>query len=748
MKKRFVKKKMLYSLLIPYLLAGIFVTAFFGYKYNASVKEIKNSYFEENEAVLGKLNRELDYLISDIENLIVEVELDNQLLKPLAISEGKRSGSENYSIAMALIRLRNIKKYNHLIEDLLLYYRKGNFFLNTLSIRDEQGIYKDYSSNQTVGFEQWKGALTPVYPQGRLVTAGESIFYIVTVPFNEQIESCNVIVKIDSDGFSELMNDYNLVNENAVYLFDSHMTQVASNIIGKALPLSEDDVKAAFQNAVSGSRLELNRTTYHISGAQSDKTGLNYLLLTKAEILDTQIRYITLLYTGGGILIALLLFLGIYGVAVNYRHIQSIIERLMKNNEKECEKNYSEFDYINNALNALEEKMQGQEREVLDNCIRKAIYGLLDEEDSGCVHLFKHQEQLCYGQSMIAVFENCSEHEREAKEVNLDLFIIDNVFRDIFEQNVQSWGVAVYRWEILVLNWCNEGGIEAEYVQNGLRSARKFLEERLELPYTVGVSEPVCGIKEFPRGYREAVEAVEEKQVLGEKQVICYGKIKDGGHHFEYTGEMEKRFKNYIRLGDYEKAREQIENIYNEAFRQNPISPEGGKLLLLNLIKTVNEISKERNDPRQVDAAAVLKKKYTAHSMKNEILEVVEYLCAQSMETVDSAETRIDQIRQYVAAHYENVDLNVSMIAEAFHLNPSYLSRFFKEETGENLLNYINHFRVEKVKELLRCTDETITVTAGKTGFLNAAALSRTFKKMEGITPGQYKAIHQAEGKL
>lgn len=748
MKKRFVKKKMLYSLLIPYLLAGIFVTAFFGYKYNASVKELKNSYFEENEAVLGKLNRELDYLISDIENLIVEVELDNQLLKPLAISEGKRSGNENYSIAMALMRLRNIKKYNHLIEDLLLYYRKGNFFLNTLSIRDEQGIYNDYSSNQTVGFEQWKGALTPVYPQGRLVTAGESIFYIVTVPFNEQIESCNVIVKIDSDGFAELMNDYNLVNENAVYVFDSDMTQVAANIIGEALSLTEAEVAAALQNTAPGSRFELNRTAYHVSSAQSDKTGLNYLLLTKAEILDTQIRYITMLYTGGGILIALLLFLGLYGVAVNYRHIQSIIERLMKNNEKECGNEYSEFDYINNALNALEEKMHGQERAVLDNCIRKAIYGLIDEEDSDCANLFRKQEKLCCGQSMIAVFENCSGNEREAKEVKLDLFIIDNVLRDIFDHNVQCFGVAVYNWEIVVLNWCKDQDMQAEYLQNGLKSARKFLEERLELPYTVGVSDPVSGIKEFPRGYREAMEAVEEKQVLGEKQVIFYGKIKAGGHHFEYTGEMEKRFKNYLLLGDLKKAEAEIEDIYDEAFHRNPISLEAGKLLLLNLIKTVNEVSKERNVSRQVDAAAVLKKKYTAHSMKNEILDVVEYLCAQSMETVDSVEKRISQIRQYVEDHYSDPDLNVAMIADAFHLNPSYLSRFFKEETGENLLNYISLFRVEKVKELLRSTDETISVTAGKTGFLNAAALSRTFKKLEGITPGQYKAIHQAKENL
>lgn len=745
MKHIFVKKKMLYSLLVPYLLAGIFVTAFLGYKYNTSIKELKQSYDNENESVLGKLNREVDYLVRDIENLVVEVELDNQLLKPLTISEGKRSGSENYSIAMALMRLKNIKKYNHLIEDILLYYRKGGFFLNTISIRDEPGIYHDYNSNQTVEYEEWKGSLTRIFPQGRLVTAGSSIFYIVTIPFNEQTENCNVIVKIDTNGFDELMNDYNLVNANAVCLFDSDMTLIASNEIGKEIPWTKESIDTAVQGAKDGQAAKIGGISYHVYSASSDKNGLNYLLLTDTETLNTQIRYIRIVYTGGGILIALLLFLGLYGVAVNYRHIQSIIERLMKNNDKECESDYSEFDYINNALNALEEKMHGQERAVLDNCIRKAIYGLIDDEDSNYEHLFKHQENLCRGQSVIAVFENCTPKEREAKEVKLDLFIIGNVLRDVFEQDVECWVLAVYDWEIVALNWCKEGPVEEEYLLNGLKYARKFLEERLELPYTVGVSEPVCGIGEFSRGYKEAMEAIEEKQVLGENQVICYETVKNGGHHFEYSIEMEKRLKNYIRLGDYNKSKSEIEAIYDEAFHQNPISPEAGKLLLLNLIKTVNEIAKERNDPRQVDSKAVLKKVYTAHTMKDEILNMVDYLCSQSQETVDTTENRKNQIRQYVADHYKDVNLNVAMIAEAFHLNPSYLSRFFKEETGENLLNYINHYRVERVKELLTSTDDTIAFISSETGFLNAAALSRTFKKFEGITPGQYKAIHQSK---
>ena len=158
---------------------------------------------------------------------------------------------------------------------------------------------------------------------------------------------------------------------------------------------------------------------------------------------------------------------------------------------------------------------------------------------------------------------------------------------------------------------CYEDGYEnfydGYYTEQGLKALKNRNREKpllLNMMYLAphppfDIPQPcllyTSGIGEFSRGYKEAMEAIEEKQVLGENQVICYETVKNGGHHFEYSIEMEKRLKNYIRLGDYNKSKSEIEAIYDEAFHQNPISPEAGKLLLLNLIKTVNEIAKERN---------------------------------------------------------------------------------------------------------------------------------------------------------
>jgi AraC-like DNA-binding protein len=71
-------------------------------------------------------------------------------------------------------------------------------------------------------------------------------------------------------------------------------------------------------------------------------------------------------------------------------------------------------------------------------------------------------------------------------------------------------------------------------------------------------------------------------------------------------------------------------------------------------------------------------------------------------------------------------------------MSPFYLSRIFKEETGVGLLEYINTLRIEEGKKLL-ARGQSIVKTAETTGFRDSNAFIRVFKKLTGVTPGQYK---------
>ena len=82
--------------------------------------------------------------------------------------------------------------------------------------------------------------------------------------------------------------------------------------------------------------------------------------------------------------------------------------------------------------------------------------------------------------------------------------------------------------------------------------------------------------------------------------------------------------------------------------------------------------------------------------------------------------------------------LTQSQIAEEIHVNPSYLSRKFKEETGMNITEFINQKRVEEAKLYLQRGNISITDIAFLVGFNDLNYFSKVFKKLTSVTPSQY----------
>ena len=78
------------------------------------------------------------------------------------------------------------------------------------------------------------------------------------------------------------------------------------------------------------------------------------------------------------------------------------------------------------------------------------------------------------------------------------------------------------------------------------------------------------------------------------------------------------------------------------------------------------------------------------------------------------------------------------MIATQFNVHPTYISHFFKEYIGENFSDYIAKKRIEKAKELL-AKDYTLNDVAAMVGYANSAVLIKKFKKVVGVTPGEYR---------
>lgn len=82
-----------------------------------------------------------------------------------------------------------------------------------------------------------------------------------------------------------------------------------------------------------------------------------------------------------------------------------------------------------------------------------------------------------------------------------------------------------------------------------------------------------------------------------------------------------------------------------------------------------------------------------------------------------------------------------SMLDGRYGLSYASLSRLFSEIEGRSLENYYINLRVERVKELIRYHNLSLSEIAWMTGYSSPAHLSRQFKKMTGLTTSEFKEL-------
>lgn len=135
-----------------------------------------------------------------------------------------------------------------------------------------------------------------------------------------------------------------------------------------------------------------------------------------------------------------------------------------------------------------------------------------------------------------------------------------------------------------------------------------------------------------------------------------------------------------------------------------------------------------------------------------EILDVLEYLIKTSLSRPsDHKQTAkpypiycstnhwaIESVENYVSEFY-NKNLNLTQLAKLYFLNPDYLCRLFRKETGLGFSEYVNKTRIARAKELLELTHMEIMAISTEVGFANVTYFNRIFKKITGVSPKEYR---------
>lgn len=124
------------------------------------------------------------------------------------------------------------------------------------------------------------------------------------------------------------------------------------------------------------------------------------------------------------------------------------------------------------------------------------------------------------------------------------------------------------------------------------------------------------------------------------------------------------------------------------------------------------------------------------------------YLCMLKSEIREEEGNHIiKQLHDYIKVNLDG-DISLTRLAEIVYLNPSYLSRYYKLITGNNLSSYINEVKLEEAKRMLEDKDIKVNEIALKLGFESQSYFTSFFKKLTGMTPIDFRGLLYSQGKL
>lgn len=180
---------------------------------------------------------------------------------------------------------------------------------------------------------------------------------------------------------------------------------------------------------------------------------------------------------------------------------------------------------------------------------------------------------------------------------------------------------------------------------------------------------------------------------------------------------------------------------------KNSIAFRDNNYILHTSNETKQEISKHcyemvaENESNQVGKYFMLK----AHLMQIMLLIIREITEVQdggqkgcNFESYNKSYA-VKQIINYLNENYES-KISLDQIAHNMYLSPVYVSKIFKEETGESPINYLIKIRLEKAKDILSISKgSSIKSVANRVGYEDVYHFSKLFKKYYGISPLYYK---------
>ena len=221
---------------------------------------------------------------------------------------------------------------------------------------------------------------------------------------------------------------------------------------------------------------------------------------------------------------------------------------------------------------------------------------------------------------------------------------------------------------------------------------------------------------------------------------------------YKYGQERSAHLTQLIKSGNYEKCSEYLAGVLSENLDGRALSQEMISQLMHEIGGTVIGIAQSMGEEGEPIVRTIVENMPSTHHFDTahcaEILySAIKSICGNIAKVQNGRKKQLaEDICGYITQNYGNQLLSLNLIADEFKMSKSYLSTFFKEQTGEHLSHYIETVRINHACELLRKGDLNIDAIAAECGYNSAISFRRAFKRLKDINPSELKETNGQKG--
>lgn len=277
-----------------------------------------------------------------------------------------------------------------------------------------------------------------------------------------------------------------------------------------------------------------------------------------------------------------------------------------------------------------------------------------------------------------------------------------------------------------------------------------YFEEITTSPVTVVCSAPMYSLESLHQAYTQTISTLMTRKFENTSQILV-----GNGNHMAESQKIENRFSDFM-MQEFrhilkKRKAQQAKKYIRETIGIGDDSKNWMYLEVRQTVKRLLNLIQDMYADSMSAADMIAMESLTDYVDKSIEQMDREYLCQLLDDVVEFAvslrgdeviETTRDIIKlaaAYIDVHYYE-ELTLTSLAGQFHVESSYFSRLFRQETGQNVMLYIAEKRIQKAKEYMEDEGKSLTEIAFLVGYDDYTYFNRVFRKIVGKNPREYRA--------